>query len=78
MSVPEILRATSQTLDGAAIVVVRGVADSSVSEGQIGAFTMAVCLNGMTAAECADLTLAMADSGVELLGRGEFARAMCR
>ena len=69
MSVPEILRAKrlGQTLDGAAIhEIVRGVADGSVSEGQIGAFTMAVCLNGMTAAECADLTLAMADSGVRI------------
>ena len=69
MSVPEILRAKrlGQTLNGAAIhEIVRGVADGSVSEGQIGAFTMAVCLNGMTAAECADLTLAMADSGVRI------------
>ena len=68
-SVPEILRAKrlGQTLSGADIrEIVRGVADGSVSEGQIGAFTMAVCLNGMTAAECADLTLAMADSGTRI------------
>ena len=69
MSVPEILRAKrlGQALSGADIrEIVRGVADGSVSEGQIGAFTMAVCLNGMTAVECADLTLAMADSGTRI------------
>ena len=42
---------------------VRGIADDSVSEAQIAAFTMAVFLNGMTRAECVDLTLAMRDSG---------------
>ena len=42
---------------------VRGIADNSVSEAQIAAFTMAVFLNGMTPAECVDLTLAMRDSG---------------
>ena len=42
---------------------VRGITDGSVSEGQIGAFTMAVYLNGMTAPERVALSLAMRDSG---------------
>jgi thymidine phosphorylase len=40
-----------------------GVTRGSVSEGQIGAFTMAVFLRGMTIDEAADLALAMRDSG---------------
>lgn len=42
---------------------VRGITDNSVSEAQIAAFTMAVYLNGMSRAECVDLTLSMRDSG---------------
>jgi len=42
---------------------VRGVTDGSVSEGQIGAFTMAIYLNGTTVAERVALALAMRDSG---------------
>ena len=39
-----------------------GATRGSVSEGQIGAFTMAVFLRGMTIDEAADLALAMRDS----------------
>lgn len=42
---------------------IEGVADDSVSEGQIAAFAMAVCLNGMSRSEAVALTLAMRDSG---------------
>ena len=42
---------------------VDGATRGSVSEGQIGAFTMAVFLRGMTFDEAADLALAMRDSG---------------
>jgi thymidine phosphorylase len=45
---------------------VRGIADGTVNQGQIGAFTMAVYLNGMTVAERVALTLAMRDSGTVL------------
>lgn len=44
-------------------VFVEGMTRSSVSDAQIAAFAMAVCLRGMTADECAALTLAMRDSG---------------
>ena len=40
-----------------------GATRGSVSEGQIGAFTMAVFLRGMTIDEAADLALAMRDLG---------------
>ena len=40
-----------------------GATHGPVSEGQIGAFTMAVFLRGMTIDEAADLALAMRDSG---------------
>ena len=33
-----------------------------LSDAQLGAFAMAVCLQGMTASECAALTIAMRDS----------------
>ncbi len=39
------------------------VSTGAASEGQIGAFAMAVLLNGMGVEECADLTLSMRDSG---------------
>ncbi len=42
---------------------VRGVTDGSVSEAQIGAFTMSIYLNGTTPAERVALALAMRDSG---------------
>jgi thymidine phosphorylase len=42
---------------------VAGVADGTVGEGQIAAFAMAVFFRGMSHAECAALTLAMARSG---------------
>ncbi|OAN31891.1 thymidine phosphorylase [Pseudomonas oryzihabitans] len=43
--------------------LVGGIADDSLSEGQIAAFAMATLLRGMTAAERTALTLAMRDSG---------------
>jgi len=42
---------------------VAGIAQGSISEGQIGAFCMATFLRGMSAEERAALTLAMRDSG---------------
>jgi thymidine phosphorylase len=45
---------------------VKGITDGSISEAQIGAFTMAVYLNGMTTPERVALTLAMRDSGAVL------------
>ncbi|KTT10836.1 thymidine phosphorylase [Pseudomonas oryzihabitans] len=42
---------------------VQGIADDSLSEGQIAAFAMATLLRGMTPAERTALTLAMRDSG---------------
>jgi thymidine phosphorylase len=42
---------------------IAGATDGSVSEGQIGAFNMAVYLNGMTTSETVALALAMRDSG---------------
>lgn len=43
--------------------LVGGVVDGSLTDAQLGAFLMAVCCRGMTAAETAALTLAMRDSG---------------
>lgn len=42
---------------------IKGTTDGSISEGQIGAFTMAVFLNGMSTGELVELALAMRDSG---------------
>ncbi len=43
--------------------LVGGVVDGSLGDAQLGAFLMAVCCNGMTPVETAELTLAMRDSG---------------
>jgi thymidine phosphorylase len=40
-----------------------GLADGTISEGQVAAFAMSVYFNGMSPKECAALTLAMRDSG---------------
>ncbi len=42
---------------------IKGVANESISDAQIGALTMAIFLNGVTKREKIDLTLAMRDSG---------------
>ena len=42
---------------------VNGAADGSISDCQVGAFTMAVFLNSLSKSELVDLTLAMRDSG---------------
>jgi thymidine phosphorylase len=53
-----------EQLTGAEIrAFVDGVTNGTVNHGQVGAFTMAVYLNGMTVAERVALTLAMRDSG---------------
>ncbi len=46
--------------------LVAGIVDGTVSDAQIAAFAMAVCLRGMTRAECAGLTRAMTRSGTVL------------
>ena len=43
--------------------LVRGIADGTLTEGQIAAFAMAVFFRGMTRDECAALTRAMTESG---------------
>jgi thymidine phosphorylase len=43
--------------------LVRGMADGSLADAQVAALAMAVYFRGMTASECAALTLAMRDSG---------------
>ncbi|MHA3027237.1 thymidine phosphorylase [Chromohalobacter israelensis] len=54
----------AETLDADAIhAFMRGVADGSVGDAQIGAFAMAVVLNGMTREEAIALTEATRDSG---------------
>ena len=51
-------------LDAADIAAfVRGLADGSISEGQVAAFAMAVWFSGMSVEETVALTLAMRDSG---------------
>jgi thymidine phosphorylase len=47
-------------------VIARGIADNSLSEGQVAAFAMAVFLNGMTTPECIALTRGLRDSGTVL------------
>jgi thymidine phosphorylase len=49
--------------DGEIQNFVAALTDGAASEGQVGAFAMAVFFNGMTPGECAALTLAMRDSG---------------
>ncbi len=44
----------------------RGITDDTITEGQIGAFAMAVFFNGMARDEAVALTLAMRDSGTVL------------
>jgi len=54
-------------LDAAQLeAVAKGIADGSWSEAQIGAFVMAVALNGMQREECSRFTLAVRDSGQRL------------
>ena len=53
-----------QALDQSEIeALVTGMVDGRISDAQLGAFCMATCFQGMTAAEGAALTLAMRDSG---------------
>ena len=53
-----------EALDKADITAfVRGLADGSISEGQVAAFAMAVWFSGMSLDETVSLTLAMRDSG---------------
>ena len=47
-----------------------GIADEAWSEGQVGAFAMAVAWRGLDAAECRDFTFALRDSGRRLDWRG--------
>lgn len=42
---------------------IKALAENRISEGQVAAFAMAVCFNGMSAEETVALTLAMRDSG---------------
>ena len=42
---------------------IRALAGGNLHDSQVGAFAMAVCLQGMTPEECAALTIAMRDSG---------------
>jgi thymidine phosphorylase len=51
--------------------IAESIADGSFSDGQVGAFAMAVQLRGMTAAECAAFTMAMRDTGDVFDWRGE-------
>jgi len=46
--------------------MVRGIADGSISEGQVAAFAMAIFFRGMSMAERVALTLGMRDSGTVL------------
>src|SRR5262245_9183118 len=69
MRAQEIIRAKRDggALDAAQIdAFVQGLVSRSWSEGQVAALAMAVCLRGMTRAETAQLTRAMAASGQRL------------
>ena len=62
----EVIRAKRDGLplsDEAISAFVTGIGDGTISEGQTAALAMAVCLNGMTAPECTELTRAMTASG---------------
>jgi thymidine phosphorylase len=66
MSIRKILqrKRDGEALDAAAIqALVSGITDGSVGDEQLGAFVMAVFLNGMNDDECVALTQAMRDSG---------------
>jgi thymidine phosphorylase len=66
MLIQEILRRKrdGQTLTDAEIeAVVRAIVDGGMDDAQVGAFAMAVCCRGMSAAETVTLTCAMRDSG---------------
>ncbi|MGQ0385189.1 MAG: thymidine phosphorylase [Gammaproteobacteria bacterium] len=49
----------------------QGIADGSLADAQVAALAMAVWFQGMTAAECAEFTLAMRDSGLILDWKGQ-------
>jgi thymidine phosphorylase len=56
-----------QVLDARQLqTVADGIANGSWSEGQVGAFAMAVAWQGMSTVECREFTLAMRDSGQRL------------
>lgn len=56
-----------ETLDAAQLhALAQGIGDGSWSEGQIGAFAMAVAWRGMSVEECRQFTLALCDSGQRL------------
>jgi len=72
MQVREILRhkRDGHALDASDIeTLVAGITDGSVGDEQLGAFAMAVFLNGMEDAECVSLTRSMRDSGQVLQWR---------
>lgn len=50
-------------------LIVQGLADGGIVDAQVGAFAMAVCLNGMDDAETVALTQAMSRSGKQLCWR---------
>ena len=66
MLAPELIRRKRDglELDGDEVAwLVRGIADGSVSDAQVGALAMAIVLRGMSPAERVALTTAMRDSG---------------
>lgn len=72
MSTPpatELIRAKREgrCLDAAQLAhIAAGIAGGGWSEGQVGAFAMAVAWRGMSIGECSDFTLALRDSGERL------------
>ncbi len=55
------------TLDASQLhALAQGIGDGSWSEGQVGAFAMAVAWRGMSVGECRDFTVALCDSGRRL------------